>query len=237
MILEKKNTNKLKDEVGKKYERLYVESLSEHKKHNRVSFNCVCDCGNKVIVTGKNLRSGHTRSCGCLQKEKAKDSMRYAQKFAPKRKSTPTHGKTKTKIYRCYQSMKQRCCNPKDTAYKYYGGRGITVCDRWLAPAPEGFLNFLEDMGEPEGDLSLDRVDVNGNYEKNNCRWASASLQSVNRRDTNKHGKTGVFFSKRDNLWFSQISYLGEVFHLGSFKTFEDAKRARLEKERDLGLI
>ena len=130
-----------------------------------------------------------------------------------------------------YRGMLSRCYNPTNIWYKEYGGRGISVCDRWLGP--EGFRNFTEDMGEcPEG-LSLDRIDVNGNYEPNNCRWASASIQGFNCRQhrTNTSGRTGVYWHKKDLRWYSIIIHQNVKIHLGSFRSFEDAVKAREDAE------
>ena len=134
---------------------------------------CLCLCGNTVIVRQPYLKSGHTRSCGCLRRD-----------------SVITHGKAKTKAYRSWVAMKQRCSNPKARRFAEYGGRGISVCERWK----DSFENFLADMGEPPTSKhSIDRIDVNGNYEPGNCRWATILEQAQNTR-TNRnitfHGKT-----------------------------------------------
>ena len=125
--------------------------------------------------------------------------------------------------------MKARCYTESASGYEDYGAVGIRLCDRWLGE--NGFKNFLEDMGKaPEG-LSLDRIDVNGNYSPENCRWATQSLQSYNTKlkSTNTSGKTGVGFYK--GKWVASITVNGKYKSLGRFETFEDAVEAREQAE------
>jgi hypothetical protein len=127
---------------------------------------CRCDCGNEAAILTDNLTRGKSRSCGC-------------QKNAAISKAITKHGKVKTKTYRAWGHLKGRCLNPGDRVYALYGGRGITVCDRWL----NSFENFLADMGEPPTKAhSIDRINCDGNYEPGNCRWATSQGQALNQR-------------------------------------------------------
>lgn len=140
-------------------------------------------------------------------------------------------GRGKTAAYKGYRDMLQRCTNISDTSYKNYGGRGIKVCDRWLGV--RGFTNFLIDMGDrPEG-KTLDRINNDGKYEPDNCRWATRQAQAVNRRTfaNNTSGIKGVYWHSRDKKWCASICVNYKLKSLGYFKSKEDAARARIEAE------
>lgn len=127
-------------------------------------WECKCACGAEVIVSIGSLRSGNTKSCGCLHVETA-------------RNKNLSHGRCRTKIYSIWTHMLQRCRNPNRPRYHDYGGRGITVCKRWLT-----FENFFEDMGEVPAGHTLDRIDNDGNYEPKNCKWSTPTEQTKNSR-------------------------------------------------------
>lgn len=122
----------------------------------------------------------------------------------------------------CYQDMKSRCYNVNHRAYKNYGARGIFVCERWKA----SYQNFLDDMGYKPDGLSLDRINNDLAYSKENCRWATATQQMRNTRRSTKEG-VGVHYSKRDDLWIAQITVNHKIKHIGCFKDRDDAIRAR----------
>jgi len=151
------------DLTGKQFGRLTVIGKSANR-HGRLYWSCVCDCGKSKAIAGRHLSSGATQSCGCLKATNP---------------SNRKHGLTGTKTYRAYVHMIDRCYNKRDKSYKHYGGRGIAVCDRWK----ESILHFVEDMGlSPEG-LTLDRINCDGDYEPENCRWATQKVQQNNRRN------------------------------------------------------
>ena len=166
-------------EIGDIYERLTVTSRGEDWVspgfgYHKPQYVCKCDCGKIKLIAGSSLQSGLTKSCGCIQKERASQSNKSRQIHG----HSPSVGRKQSGEYGSWQGMFKRCENPSDINYHNYGGRGISVCERWRT-----FANFLEDMGlKGSPDLSIDRIDVNGNYEPSNCRWATHAQQTENRR-------------------------------------------------------
>lgn len=133
------------------------------KKNRSITWRCKCDCGNEVIAIGGNLKAGVKKSCGCLLIKGAADRVR-------------THGMSSTPIYKLWCSMVKRCSNQNDKDYSNYGGRGIKVSTNWLS-----FENFYKDMGDRPQGLTLDRIDTNSSYCKDNCRWATPKEQNGNK--------------------------------------------------------
>jgi hypothetical protein len=161
------NMNKnIKNLIGMKFGRLTVLGLSD-KKSRKTYWDCICDCGNFKTARSDSLQDGSIKSCGCLKKEQDKLNLNQT-----------THNLSKTRIYKTWQGMKKRIFNPNDTRFANYGGRGIKICDEWLDF--EKFYMWSISNGYSKN-LTIDRIDNNGNYEPNNCRWVDMKTQSRNR--------------------------------------------------------
>lgn len=178
------------DLSGLRVGRLLVISYS-NLNDGRKAWLCHCDCGSTVEVRGVNLRSGKTKSCGCFKAERMAEGI------------GKTHGMYGSRVNKTWSTMLERCLNENATSYADYGGRGVTVCERWLS-----FENFYADMGDrPEG-KTLDRKDNAIGYEPGNCRWATASEQQNNRRNSRRFIFNGAGYT---SLYLSEVS--GVPYH------------------------
>lgn len=153
---------------GRKFGRWTVLSRGSDSRNGRVRWLCKCECGKTALIMGYSLRGGTSESCGCLKQELTKQRL-------------TTHGSTNTPEFKIWQGMLKRCGNPNSAAFPRYGGRGITVCDRWK----DSFENFLADMGpRPSPKHSIDRKKNDEGYKPGNCRWATMAQQANNREST-----------------------------------------------------
>lgn len=195
---------------GQRFGRLVIKEPYV-SKNSKWCHLLVCDCGGEVVVAGADLTKGNVRSCGCIRRE------RFLK-----------HGLAKSSEYKIWCSMVQRCRNEKSTAYAYYGGRGITICDRW-----SDFEKFYQDMGErPSDKHSIDRIDNDKGYSPDNCRWADAGIQNINQR-LRKDNKTGVKgVSIKGGKYQANINHKGKRYYLGVFDCLEKAIAARMAAEK-----
>jgi hypothetical protein len=216
------------DLTGKRFGRLTVLRRAKNKVYANgqafTAWECLCDCGGHIVAISSNLRAGRTKSCGCLLKEAlVKHGEIINLKHGQNRKGNATSE------YCAWSSMIQRCENPKAHGYDEYGGRGIRICKEWR----NSFEQFFNAMGKKPTPLhSLDRIDVNGNYEPGNCRWATKAVQSrnVRRSKRNSAGFKGVQ-KLADGRYKAVIGVDGGSLFLGYYNNLFDAAMARLAAE------
>lgn len=199
---------KFVDRTGQVFGKLRVLNRCGTNALKKVLWRCACDCGNILVTTSGSLVTGNTQSCGCTVKN-----------FK--------HGGSGKASYNTWRAMLRRCTNPKDKDYPRYGGAGVLVCPEWL-----DYTKFVADMGEPEGTQTLDRIDVYGNYTKENCRWANVTVQNRNVR-VRKASKTGhIGVRLRNNAWYAEITANGVKYYSKVAYSLEEAVKNRLMLER-----
>lgn len=202
------------DLTGKRFGRLYVIGVVDDGSR-KTYYECQCDCGKIKKVRSDSLVCGAIRSCGCLKKEQ--DIINLSQ---------TTHGLSQTKIYKIWQGMKKRCELHNDKRYSDYGGRGIKVCEEW-----HDFINFYNwaiQNGYSE-DLTIDRIDNNGNYEPSNCRWSTNKEQANNRR-TNINitiGNTTKTMTEWCDIFNLEYNVVNARYHRNDNITLDDLFRAQ----------
>lgn len=198
--------------IGKRFGRLIVASRGENDKFQSRRWNCLCDCGGKSLVTTRNLNKGNSKSCGCATREAAKSRMT--------KHGLIIDGKL-PEIYNTWALMVGRCFNLKNKQYKDYGGRGITVCDRWK----DSFADFASDMGEkPFHKAQIDRINNDGNYEPNNCRWVDSKTNCRNKRSNHVVEFNGV--SKCVSEWAEFLGMAYQTLRCRLFKYNWSVERA-----------
>lgn len=175
-----------------------LTAIRRHPSPGKARWLCVCKCGETSTPRENNLLFARTRSCGCQRRNAGARNNR-------------THGKSDTHLYWVWAKMRRRCQSPRDPKWSHYGGRGISVCPRWLGP--EGFANFAQDMGTPDKGLSLDRINNDGNYSPDNCRWATPSEQRANQREKTNERVTIFGITQTRPQWARQLGLTLSAFY------------------------
>jgi hypothetical protein len=207
--------------IGKKFGRLTVIGPSVAIKQKSKTVLCQCECGAQCVVIPYQLQSGHVRSCGCLKLE---------INTAQARRLFIKHGKKWSLEYKAWEGIKQRCFNPNSSGWHKYGSRGITVCQDWLK-----FENFYKDMGDkPSKKHSIERINNDKGYSKENCKWALPVEQARNKRVLKNcaTGVPGVYFKNENQKYQARITANGKRISLGYFHDLQEAIFVRLNAEK-----
>lgn len=192
----------------------------------KIIWECKCSCGKTVFVEGENLRNGNTKSCGCKRYVTGKDNLCFKNGYKTER------------LYRIWASMKQRCLNPNCSGYKNYGGRGIKICDEWL-----DYILFREwalsngyDQNAQKRECTIDRIDVDGNYEPHNCRWVNWKSQMKNQRKTILITYNGITETRK--WWAEKLGIYGQTLqkYLDKGHTMEEATAHYGKRQRKSSL-
>ena len=199
-----------KDMTGQTFGYWNVIERAPNDKDGNACWKCRCVCGTERIILGHALRRGQTKSCGCMSSKMHTES-------STKHGGCVTNGDIETKkLYAVWRAMRQRCSSPSVKAYKNYGGRGIRVCEEW-DESFEAFRDWSKQNGYKVG-LTIDRIDVNGNYEPQNCRWVSRAVQSNNTRRTRRITYNGEMHSLYEWAQITGLNYntlIGRIYHYG----------------------
>lgn len=208
------------DMSGQKYGYLTALSISHRNEREEIFWNCQCQCGSLVVIKGSLMRQGQTKSCGCYRKEVTSMNKK-------------THGMRSTRLYNVWNHMKRRCTEKNTKEYKNYGGRGITVCDEW--ENPQNFFEWAIANGYKDN-LTIERINVNGNYRPDNCEFIPKSLQSKNRRYNLMIDTGGAEVCAAEAARMAGVSRktVANWYHAGLIKTINDVKALANRKERKL---
>lgn len=205
----------IKDLTGMVFGKLTVVRIDDSGSRP-IKWICVCSCGKEKAVRSSNLVSGSTASCGC----KVYDNRGKRPDLSERNRRNAKYNKSSNRTLRTWKAMKSRCLNENDKDYKNYGGRGITICDRWIS-----FFNFLEDMGERPHGMTIDRIDTNGDYTPDNCRWATPKTQANNTRYNYYVEHNGEVKTVRQWSEQSAVEYKTLLYRISSGWNFEEAMK------------
>lgn len=216
---------KQNDYIGKRINGWYIISFLPYEKKKNVKVVCICPkCGKETSKILTDIKNGYTRSCGC---EKLLKLMSRSTK----------HGYSKTRLYRVYHGMVDRCCDVNNKSYKDYGGRGITICDQWLNEKIS-FFEWACNNGYTD-DLTIERKNVNGNYEPSNCTFIPNEEQALNRRTRidNKSGHIGISKRNKSGKWIVRVTINKKRIYLGEYELLKDAVSAKETAENQFNEI
>ena len=201
------------NQIGQRFGRWTVLSVAKTGKH--IYLNCLCDCGTKRVVNRETLHNGRSKSCGCLHKEIVK-----------KQKVNFKHGHSKTKLYAVWKTMRQRCKAKSGINYKHYSSKGIHVCPEWKDDF-QAFYNWAMSNGYQEG-LEIDRIDVNGGYNPENCRWVTHMVNADNRRSVFHYEYEGKTYNAKElSLLLGYCGYYVS-YHLRQGKSIKEIRGGKI---------